>query len=1092
MMLPSSTFTRLFIRDISGSRVLSSAIVALLIVLLSFHINKATTLKKPLFTAPEEIIESSDIPEYGAPVLLSEANTSRAIALDALTWKREPFTTTQTLLSGSDTNTRITFFAANVNLSFAEDSASLTADAEDTAHRFYPLRIEYVGKIPEAAQLSYVIIRLNDDMVDTGDVLVRIYLRGVASNGVRIGIGHISGGLNDRELPTATPTPTPTPEPPPQATPEPTPTPTPMPTPPPSPTPTPSPTPSPIPSPSPVPMPSPTPAAYIIGGRIIDAGGKAVAGALLALTGSVNENVVSDAEGNYSFNELPANGNYIVTLSRRDYIFSPLERIFNNLNGNQSASFMAIPIAAPTPSPLPIPSPVTTPSPTPSPTPIPTPPTPFPISTPSPTPAPSPPNSVYAASALALRPSLYWRFGEASGTNAADSSGNERTGYVTGAVAHGSSTLLVDDTNDDARFAGGSTQSDRFISTSEGVSLSFLLKLATTPTSNISLVEIGPYGAQQGMILVYQPDSSTLRWYWATGNGGSSRELNIGKLVGGRIYHIAVTHDFAAKNITVYLDGNPVSATHTESVKPLNSAYVKLGAANLNGEADEFLFKQGAVINSSDVLNLFRAARNVDLAATIFYAAPTGSYIGKGTSTDPLDLQSALNLSLIKPGHTLLLIGGEYKGVFTATLSGTSEQRITIKPKPGEIVTLNGVRNKGSVLTLAGNYLDVRELIIKKEPVTRVANVVNTQGCPILNEAGETINGVGVLDTGIYNRVANCVIHDVLGDGIDSFSAATGSEYYGNIIYNNGWTDPNRGNGHAFYSQNSVGTKAFKDNIVFNNYGDGIHIAGSSASHLVGFTLSGNVSLNRRYLVGGGEGVVNLIADREFTYNVAPEYGYNTTLNENATVTNGYYYGTNLKFNFFNSVTFTGNTVIGQQTTQGGNIDLVLRDGAARTAQTIDGNTYYRGRTGVSNVFFETIGSVKNYRTFSDWQSVGYDGHGTSVSNVNINAPTLPTKNYVTVRPNAYDAKRAHIIVYNWEGLSAVNVNLSNVLSIGARYEIVNVQNYFGKPIVSGTYAGGTIALSMTDTTMAQRTGDAASTPVSTLGNFGVFLLRTY
>jgi hypothetical protein len=45
--------------------------------------------------------------------------------------------------------------------------------------------------------MSSVVIRLNDNLGDAGDVLIGISLRGVASNRVRVGIGHIGGGPPD-------------------------------------------------------------------------------------------------------------------------------------------------------------------------------------------------------------------------------------------------------------------------------------------------------------------------------------------------------------------------------------------------------------------------------------------------------------------------------------------------------------------------------------------------------------------------------------------------------------------------------------------------------------------------------------------------------------------------------------------------------------------------------------------------------------------------------------------------------------------------------------------------------------------------------
>jgi hypothetical protein len=88
-------------------------------------------------------------------------------------------------------------FAMNFDLLPGENISLVTADAEDASHHIYPLTVEYVGKFPGFDWLSCVIVRLNDDMGDIGDVLVRLNVRGVSSNRVRMGIGHTGGGPPD-------------------------------------------------------------------------------------------------------------------------------------------------------------------------------------------------------------------------------------------------------------------------------------------------------------------------------------------------------------------------------------------------------------------------------------------------------------------------------------------------------------------------------------------------------------------------------------------------------------------------------------------------------------------------------------------------------------------------------------------------------------------------------------------------------------------------------------------------------------------------------------------------------------------------------
>jgi hypothetical protein len=142
-----------------------------------------------------------------APELMSEATSTRAIAFESVTWKREPFSLTQAVTFGTDSRTRVTLFAKNLELLPGEAASAVTAEAEDGSHTFYPLKVEYVGKMPGFDWLSAVVVRLNDNLVDVGDVLVGIRLRGAQSNRVRIGIGHVGGGPPDDGSGTTSPVP---------------------------------------------------------------------------------------------------------------------------------------------------------------------------------------------------------------------------------------------------------------------------------------------------------------------------------------------------------------------------------------------------------------------------------------------------------------------------------------------------------------------------------------------------------------------------------------------------------------------------------------------------------------------------------------------------------------------------------------------------------------------------------------------------------------------------------------------------------------------------------------------------------------------
>jgi uncharacterized protein GlcG (DUF336 family) len=131
------------------------------------------------------------------PTLISEATSTRAIAFEAVTQKREPFQLTSSVQFSADNRTRIMLFCMSLTLQPGDTPSSVTAEAEDGAHRIYPLTVEYIGPVPDQAWVNSVVIRLNDEMNDVGDVLIKLSYRGQSSNRVRLGIGHTGGGPTD-------------------------------------------------------------------------------------------------------------------------------------------------------------------------------------------------------------------------------------------------------------------------------------------------------------------------------------------------------------------------------------------------------------------------------------------------------------------------------------------------------------------------------------------------------------------------------------------------------------------------------------------------------------------------------------------------------------------------------------------------------------------------------------------------------------------------------------------------------------------------------------------------------------------------------
>jgi uncharacterized protein GlcG (DUF336 family) len=130
-------------------------------------------------------------------VLISEETSTRAVAVDSVTQKHEPFATTSIVQWGSDNRTRIMLFARGIVLQPGETATVITADAEDGAHNIYHLSVEYVGPVPEQDWISSIVLTLDPKLNDVGDVLIGISYHGGLSNRVRVAVGHVGDGPPD-------------------------------------------------------------------------------------------------------------------------------------------------------------------------------------------------------------------------------------------------------------------------------------------------------------------------------------------------------------------------------------------------------------------------------------------------------------------------------------------------------------------------------------------------------------------------------------------------------------------------------------------------------------------------------------------------------------------------------------------------------------------------------------------------------------------------------------------------------------------------------------------------------------------------------
>jgi hypothetical protein len=122
------------------------------------------------------------------PVLITQPNTSRAVALHSTLFHREPFKVKSSVNLSSDQRTRIMLFTTNLELLSGETPAAITIRAIDLRGYSYTLPVEQVLKFSNMSWLTTLIVRLPDDTTISGDLLINVSIRGVASNNAFIAI----------------------------------------------------------------------------------------------------------------------------------------------------------------------------------------------------------------------------------------------------------------------------------------------------------------------------------------------------------------------------------------------------------------------------------------------------------------------------------------------------------------------------------------------------------------------------------------------------------------------------------------------------------------------------------------------------------------------------------------------------------------------------------------------------------------------------------------------------------------------------------------------------------------------------------------
>jgi hypothetical protein len=118
-----------------------------------------------------------------APLLLTEENTERAVALDLAIQTRDPFALTNPFNMSPDLRRRVSLFVWRLGLLPGDTAANVIVIAEDSEARIYSLPVEFIGPLPGVSETTQIVVRLPDSIVGAPrDLWVKVSTHGPASN----------------------------------------------------------------------------------------------------------------------------------------------------------------------------------------------------------------------------------------------------------------------------------------------------------------------------------------------------------------------------------------------------------------------------------------------------------------------------------------------------------------------------------------------------------------------------------------------------------------------------------------------------------------------------------------------------------------------------------------------------------------------------------------------------------------------------------------------------------------------------------------------------------------------------------------------
>ncbi len=398
-----------------------------------------------------------------------------------------------------------------------------------------------------------------------------------------------------------------------------------------------------------------------------------------------------------------------------------------------------------------------------------------------------------------------------------------------------------------------------------------------------------------------------------------------------------------------------------------------------------------------------------------YHVAPDGKPDAAGTEAAPWDIVSALEgKHAVKGGDTIWICGGKYRSQqayerkgrgLAVKLAGTKGRPIHVRAHKGERVMIDG----GLTVSAPSSYVWLWDLEITVAPDKEVSRETKTSGSHP-SDLAAPLGGLQVY-AGQGCKFINLYIHDNFGGGVGWWKGSTDSEVYGCIIVNNGWKGPDRCHGHCIYTQNAEGNKTISNCIMTTRWGRGqytMHAYGSSRAYVDNFVIEDNIAYDKGpFLVGGGRPSRSIVVRRNYLHRVPMRIGYNAPHNEDCEVRDNVVVGDGIAINRYRKVVLRNN--------------LILSGGLSfRTCEKVDRR-----------------------------------------DNRQVKGPLAPEVRVVLL-PNRYDPARANLAVFNMTSARRVEVKVAPFLKPGEAFRLMDPEDFFGKPLLTGACKGETIPLPMT------------------------------